>query len=256
MKSICLCFVVASVLTGSVASAATQFEYDFAGYVENPVEGQLGWNIYPKVKDSSACSIVDEVGLTEVVGDKALVILPAKSEIRCVSGDSVRWMPGKTLNFEFDFKVAVNPGEPLSIRPVMEVLVGNSLLSEKSRWNVRLDALPGGDWLLTGSLPDFGSKKIYAENFMIRMGDEVSISNWFHFTLVIKKLNDPDAFESQVKISDNEGNTVAFVEFTDNTKNKVSASMWNLSRLHVGFNAAVNQYGLASVDNMKVSVTE
>lgn len=256
MRSIYLHIVAASILTGSVASAATQVEYDFTDYVEKPVEGQHGWNVYPKVKDSSAITIVDEVGTTEVVGDKGLVVMPAASEIRCVCGDSVRWMPGKTLNLEFDFKVAITPDEPFSTRPVMNVFVGNSLLSEKARWGVRLEALPNGDWQLAGSLPDSASKKIYAENFMLRLGNEVAVSEWFRFVLVVKKLETPDAFESQAEIKDAAGNTITSLTFTDTNKDKVTAAMWNLSRLHVGFGAAVDQYGLANIDNIKVFVTE
>ena len=91
---------------------------------------------------------------------------------------------------------------------------------------------------------------------MIRMGNEVMVSDWFHFALVVKKSNEPDSFNAHVEITDSIGNTITFLKFTDTTKNKVTASMWNLSRIHVGFNAAVNQYGLTSIDNIKMAVTE
>ena len=196
------------------------------------------------------------MGATEAGGDHGLVVLPADLKMRCVAGEALRWMPGNTLTMEFDFKVVVPAEELFSARPVLSVLVGNSLLSARSRWNVRLEALPNGDWQLAGALPDKASKKVYAENFLIRQADNFSISEWFKFVLVVEKLSDPDAFKSWAEIKNASGDSIAKVEFADTTKDNLTAAMWNLSRLHIGFGAEKNQYGLSDIDNIKVSISE
>lgn len=255
MKSVLLNVVVASLLVGSV-SAENALKYDFNDCTEKSLEGQSGWAIFPKVKDSTSVSIVDEVGATEVAGDYALVMLPADSKMRCVSGDAVRWMPGNTLTMEFDFKVVTPSEELFSARPVLSVFIGNSLLSTKSRWNVRFEALPSGDWQLVGALPDRATKVVYAENFLIRQDDAFSVSKWFKFVIVVEKLSEPDEFKAWTEIKNASGRSIAKVEFTDSTKDKLTATMWNLSRLHVGFGTEINQYGLVDVDNIEVSVSE
>lgn len=240
------------------AGAESPLLYDFNQFANGPIEGQFEWNVYDKVKDSSAFSIMDQLGTVEMEGDKALVVRAASSEeIRCVTGEYVRWLPGRTLTMEFDFKVAVDPVELVGVKPVLTVLVGNSLLSEKASWALHLQATPDGDWRLSGAMPDVATKVIYAENFLIRSDKDVSISEWYKMVLVVKKLSDPDSFETTVELRNAlSGDIVAKLEFTDEDKDKVTAAMWNTARAHVGFYAPKDQLGIVCIDNLKVSSSE
>jgi hypothetical protein len=200
---------------------------------------------------------MDVLGTSEEDGDNALVVQASKIPIRCVTGEPVRWLPGRTLTIDFDFKIAVEPMQFSMPKSVLTVMFGNSLLSESSRWEVRLEATPSGDWVLIGAMPDGSSKRIYGENFLIRSDNDVSISQWYKFHLVSKKLTDPDSFETSVEISGAEtGEVVAEVTFDDNNKDRLTKSMWNTSRAHVGFYAPMDQLGLVCIDNLLVSSSQ
>ena len=237
----------------ALAQTETQ-KFNFNDFAVGPIDGQMEWNVYNKVKDSSALSIMDVLGTSEEDGDKALVIRPSSMPIRCVTGDPTRWLPGRTLTMEFDFKVAVDPMEMSMPKPVMTVMIGNSLLSEKARWQVQLQASPSGDWVLIGAMPDGSSKRMYGENFLIRSDNDVSISQWYKFKLVSKKLTEPDSFETSVEISGAETDELlALINFTDNKKDKVAQTMWNTSRAHVGFYAPKEQLGVVCIDNLIIT---
>lgn len=245
-------FLAAFTVSGTVCLAAS-VEYDFNRFDEGPIDGQQGWNVYNKVKDSSAFSVMDEVGTRGVAGDRALVLQSSQEPIRCVTGEPVRWLPGRTLTVKFDFKLGQSSSEPSKNMPTMAFLIGNSLLSEKARWGITLEAQPNGDWKLVGAMPDGASAIIYGENLLIRPREDVLLSEWFQFKLVVKKLTEPDTFEAKAEIKDVEGNTLATLDFASETKDKVTKAMWNLPRIHAGFLVSRDQKGLAVIDNLVVS---
>lgn len=252
----------APVLTTFVALALSSvaepaFKCNFNVYKDGPIDGQFDWDVYEKTADSSGLSIINELGCSEVNGDRALVLKESSVPIRCVMGEPVRWLPGHTLTMEFDFKVAAPPTSVFHTKPVMTIFVGNSLLSAKSRFAVRLEALPKGDWQLSGEMPDEATKKLYGENFLIRSKNDVSISEWYRFSIVINKLSEPDSFETTVEVRDPEtGKVVTSLRFEDYKKDKVAKSMWDTIRAHVGFSVSREQYGVVCVDNLEVSVSE
>jgi len=246
-------FLLPGILVMSAVAQDEAQKFNFNDFADGPIEGQMEWNVYDMVPDSSALSIMDVLGTSEEDGDKALVIQASKTPIRCVTGEPVRWLPGRTLSMEFDFKLAVDPKELMMPKPVMTVMMGNSLLSEKARWELRLEASPSGDWVLIGAMPDGSSKRIYGENFLIRSEKDLSISQWYHFRMTSFKSKDADSFKTHVEITGAEsGELVADIGFTDNNKDKVAQAMWNTSRAHVGFFAGNNQVGLVCVDNLVV----
>ncbi|MDF7801012.1 hypothetical protein P4C99_16165 [Pontiellaceae bacterium B1224] len=254
MNNSWLKLVVPGMMSLSVLAQVETQKFNFNDFEVGPIDGQLEWNVYDKVPDSSALSIMDVLGTSEADGDKALVVRAADTPIRCVTGEPVRWLPGRTLTMDFDFKVAVDVSDLTMPKPVMTVMFGNSLLSEKTRWEVRLEATPSGDWVLIGAMPDGSSKRIYGENFLIRSENDVSISQWYKFGLVSRKLTEPDSFETTVEISGAEtGELVAEITFTDLNKDKVAQSMWNTPRAHVGFYAPQDQLGLVCIDNLEIS---
>jgi hypothetical protein len=244
-----------SAFLGLTTLAQTETQtFDFNDFEVGQIDGQMEWNVYNKVKDSSAISIMDVLGTSEENGDKALVVRPADIPIRCVTGEPIRWLPGRTLSMEFDFKVAVAPLEVVMPKPVVTVMIGNSLLSDKASWQVRLEASPRGDWVLIGAMPDGSSQRIYGENFLIRSERDVSISEWYRFKLVSRKLSEPDSFETTVEISSAETDEqLAEVKFSDGKKDKLTKTMWNTSRAHVGFGAEKNQLGLVCIDNLVIN---
>lgn len=254
MKYTWLKWLVPVMVSCSALAQVETRKFDFNDFAVGPIDGQMEWNVYEKVPDSSALSIMDVLGTSEADGDKALVVRAAETPIRCVTGEPVRWLPGRTLTMDFDFKVAVEVSDISIPKPVMTVMFGNSLLSEKARWEVRLEASPSGDWVLIGAMPDGSSKRIYGENFLIRSESDVSISQWYQFSLVSRKLTEPDSFETSVEISGAEtGELVAEIKFTDENKDRVAQSMWNTSRAHVGFYAPKEQLGLVCIDNLVIT---
>ncbi|WP_372846631.1 hypothetical protein [Pontiella sp.] len=244
-------------LAGFAFSASGGFaapvEYDFNGFADGPIDGQQGWDVYNKVQDSSAMSIMDEVGAQGVPGDKALVLQTSETAIRCVSGEPVRWLPGTTLTAEFDFKLGVDAAYPTRNMPIMEFVFGNSFLSEKARWSIVLEAMPGGDWNLTSSMPGSAPVRIYGENLLVRPASDVALSEWFVFKLVVKKLSTPAAFETRAQICDTKGKVLATLAFATEGKDKVTQSMWSLPRVHAGFHVHREIQGLAVVDNLRFS---
>ncbi|VGO22823.1 hypothetical protein [Pontiella sulfatireligans] len=238
-------------------AAASAVEYNFNDYNEGPLDGQFGWNVYKNVKDSSAFSVMDAVGRTDALGDKALVLQAPEVELRSVSGEPVRWMPGETLKVEFDFKVAITSVELVKNRPVLSVLIGDAALADKSRWEVRLEAQTNGNWRLVGDLPDWAAVEIPAQDIVARpTGDDVAISDWFRFVLTIKKGGEPDLFESTAEIKTAAGKVIATQKFTDETKDKRTASIWNSPRVSLGFKAPRDQLGLSVIDNIRGSAAK
>lgn len=251
MKWIVIQLVFAVAVT-QTALAGVPIQYNFDDMVDGSIDGQSGWSVYEMGKDSSAFSVLAEVGTSEGTDDRALVVQSSDTPIRCVSGRPARWLSGQTLKVEFDFRIAVDPAKLVGNRPVMVFYLGNSLLNDKARWEARLEATPSGDWVLQASLPDTESERIFAERLMQRSNDSINVSDWFHFVMEIEKLNDMDSFRSTVKILDRNGITVTMVKCTDTNKDKVTMAMWNLSRLYVGFNSPSDQYGLACIDNLEI----
>jgi len=245
--------VVFMLMCLSAAAQETQ-TFNFDDFTDGPISGQMEWNVYDKVPDTAALSIMDKLGTSEADGDKALVIQASKTPIRCVTGEPARWLPGYTVTMDFDFKVAVDPRDLAMPRPVMTVMIGNSLLSPKARWEIKLEASPSGDWVLIGAMPDGSSKRVYGENFLIRSNKDVSISQWYKFRLIAKKLTDPDSFETRVEVLGAEsGELIADISFSDNNKDDIAQEMWNTSRAHVGFQAPREQVGLVCIDNLTVT---
>ncbi|VGO16600.1 hypothetical protein PDESU_05191 [Pontiella desulfatans] len=235
---------------------AESVEYDFNDFDDGPIDGQQEWNVYNKVKDSSPLSVMDVVGAHGVAGDKALVLQKSDTPIRCVTGEPVRWLPGSTLTVEFDFRLGQTATEPTRDLPVLEFMIGNSLLSEKARWGITLQTLPSGDWKLSGAMPDEASTKIYGENLLIRPASDVLLSDWFKFKLVVKKLEEPDRFDASVEIVDTKGKTLATLKFASKGKDKVTKAMWNLPRVNAGFHVSRDQQGLAVIDNLVISTAK
>lgn len=236
--------------------AESSVTYDFNSFSDGPIDGQAGWNVYDKVKDSSAFSVINELGTSEEDGDRALVIKAPKTPIRCVTGEPIRWLPGQTLSIAYDFKLAIGSTALIEDRPVLVFYVGNSVLSEKACWNVALEATTNGDWRLSASLPDTSTQRVYREKLLVRSQTETSISDWYRFELVIRKRSTPDSFESTVRILDTKGNEIASLKCQDTTKDSVTKAMWNLTRLHAGFYAPKNLYGLVCIDNLVIDSSE
>jgi len=248
--------VVACAGIAATVGFAESLVYDFNNFKEGPIEGQHEWNVYDMVKDSSGLSVMDGVGTRGVPGDKALVLQQSDESIRCVTGEPLRWLPGRTLKAEFDFRLGAAAGNPRLNAPVMTFMVGNPLLSEKARWQVGIEMRPDGDWQFTGAMPDKADARVYGENLLIRSDSGVSLSEWFRFKLVVKKLAEPDAFETRAEISDTQGKVVKTLKFGSETKDKITKAMWSLPRVHVGFRVNRSQQGIAVIDNLSLTATD
>ncbi len=239
-------------------AARETVKYDFNTFIDGQLNGQNGWKILRKRPGKSAVSIFDELGPTETAGDKALVIQLSDEVSRVVGPDGLRWMPGQTWSMDFDFRVGITAQELAGNKPVLTVFIGNAYLSPKTRWEIRLEAEPGGTWKLSGGLPVWKEiDGIVADTVVERSeGDEIAISNWMHFTLITKKLLEPDAFESYVEIRNSDYEIIARLAFHDLLKDKKTASMWNQSRLYCGFNAPLRQLGLVCIDNIEITSSD
>ena len=234
--------------------AAETITYDFNTFTDGQLNGQNGWKILRKRPGKSAVSIFDELGPTETAGDKALVIQLSDDVSRVVGADGLRWMPGQIWSMDFDFRVGITAQELAGNKPVLTVFVGNAYLSPKTRWEIRLEAEPDGTWKLSGGLPCWKEVTgIVADTVLERPeGDEAAISNWMHFTLITKKLPEPDSFESYVEIRNSQDEIIACLAFLELLQDKKTASMWNQSRLYCGFDAPLRQLGLVCIDNIEL----
>ncbi len=255
MKWFLKTFVTAAAWMGTVW-AGSLVTYDFNTFSAGPINGQAGWSVYDHVKDSSAFSVMNELGTSEEDGDRALVIQASDTSIRCVAGEPVRWLPGQTLSVSYDFKLAIGSTTLIEDRPVLVFYMGNSVLNEKACWQVSLVATTNGDWRLSASLPDTSAQQVNRENLLVRSKTGSSISDWYRFHLVVKKLPEPDSFESNVKILDAGGSVIAALECHDSNQDSLTQAMWNLTRVHAGFSAPNTLYGLVCIDDLAIESSD
>ncbi len=244
-------FQVALALAGTVW--ADEVSHDFNSLYNGPIDGQTGWNVYDKVRDSSALSVADELGTTEAVSDKALVVKASEEPIRCVIDRPIRWKTGLTLYTEFDFRVAIPSGKVAEATPAMIFYVGNPLLNEKGRWEMRLEATPNDAWMLTAAMPVKNRQEIPAFKLLVRSDDADSVSDWFHCIVEIKKMPVPDTFKTEIKIFDQSNRQIAELSCGGKGDSRVTKSMWNMTRLYAGFGAPRDLLGVACIDNLKMS---
>ncbi len=235
------------------AQAGSSVECNFDQLSDGLIDGQPGWEIFDKVKDSSAFSVASEVGVTETAQDKALIVKASDHAIRCVTEKAVRWLRRETAKADFDFRIVVPRGSLDEDQPVMVFLFGNSVLGETARWEVRLQATTSGDWELWAALPDEASATFPADRLAFKPGTSTRVSDWLHCTVEVTKLPESDSFSSTVRITDKHGQSIASVTCTDTTKDPATMAIWNLSRLHAGFLAAKELPGLACIDNFVLS---
>ncbi|MEN7972955.1 MAG: hypothetical protein ABFR47_03880 [Verrucomicrobiota bacterium] len=247
--SVCCCYM----LICGAAVSETVF-YDFNGFSDGLINGQCGWKTLRKTPGSSAVSIFNELGETEETGDKALVIQLSDEVSKVVAADGLRWMPGQTFSMSFDFRIGITSQELAGNKPVLTVFIGNAYLSKKARWEIQLESTPDGTWTLRGGLPTWQEVGgIVGETVLERPEEGSAISGWMHFTVITKKLETPDSFESVVEIRNSADEVVAQMEFNDTLSDKQTTSMWDLSRVYCGFCAPRRQLGLVCIDNMQIS---
>jgi hypothetical protein len=239
-------------ITGAVAASETVY-YDFNDFSEGLLNGQNNWKTLRKTPGEAAVSVYDELGPSGEIGDKALVIQLSDEVSSVVNPDGLRWMPGQTLMVNFDFRIGITSQELAANKPVLTVFIGNAYLSQKARWEIRLEAAPDGTWTLGGGLPDWKEVNgIVAESVLERPdADSSAISEWLHFSVITTKLDSPDSFESIVEIRNDHDEIIAQLNFFDTLNDKQTAAVWDLSRVHFGFNAPRRQLGLVCIDNVE-----
>lgn len=246
-------FQIAVAMAGTVMAGSEHIEHDFNQLYDGPIDGQRGWNVYDKMRDTSALSVVDELGTTEKPSDKALIVKASEEPIRCVIDKPIRWETGLTLFVEFDFRIAVPAMVVTKDTPAMIFYIGNPLLNEKSRWEVRLDAIADDAWKLTAAMPEEASQEIPAFKMLLRSDKTATVSDWFHCVVEIKKKSVPDTFKTDVRILDEKKKLVAEISCSGSNEDRVTKTMWNMSRLYAGFGAPSDLLGLACIDNLKMT---
>lgn len=239
----------------SAGAVSETVHYDFNDFNEGLINGQQGWKIVRKTPGNAAVSIFDEVGRSDVPSDKALVIQLSDEVSRLVGSDGMRWMPGQTWSMDFDFRIGITGQELAGNKPVLTVFIGDAYLSEKARWEVRLEAAPDGTWTLGGGLPNWKEVDGIMPAMVLERPEEDSsaVSDWMHFTVITTKLDTPDTFESYVEIRNSADEIIAQLSFNDTLNDKKTAAMWDLSRVHCGFNAPRRQLGLVCIDNIEIT---
>lgn len=238
--------------TGAVSETVY---YDFNNFSEGLINGQNGWKTFRKTPGSAAVSVFDELGPTDAVGDKALVIQLSDELSRVVSPDGLRWMPGQTWSMDFDFRIGITGQELAGNKPVLTVLIGDAYLSTKARWEIRLEAVPDGTWTLSAGLPNWKAVTGIVDETVLERPDEnnAAISDWMHFTVITTKLDQPDSFESFVELRNCNDELIAQLSFHDTHNNSQTVPMWDLSRVYCGFKAPRRQLGLVCIDNLEIT---
>lgn len=236
-----------------VEAATETVCYDFNSYTEGLINGQNGWRTFRKTPGNAAVSIFDELGPTDQSGDKAMVIQLSDEVSRVASSDGLRWLPGQTISMDFEFRIGITGQELAGNKPVLTVFLGNAYLSEKARWEIRLEAAPDGTWTMAGGLPNWREVNGIVSGTVLERPEEDSaaISDWMHFTLITTKLETPDSFESIVEIRNSADEVIAQMAFAETFDDKQTAAMWDLSRVYCGFNAPRRQLGLVCIDNIE-----
>jgi hypothetical protein len=233
--------------------AGTSVDCTFDHLADGWIDGQPGWTVFDKVKDSSAFMVAADIGAAETAGDKALIVKASDRSLRCVTEEAVRWLRMETARAEFDFRIVVPRRDFDENRPVMVFLLGNAVLSEKARWEVGFEALTNGAWKLSAALPDEASAVIPAERLVFKDGASSRVSEWLHCVVEVRKLSETDSFESAVHLTDRQGEPVASLRCTDTNRDPATMAIWNLSRLHAGFLAPKELKGMACIDNFSLS---
>ena len=257
LKTVILFTAFLSLIIGSAAASDTVY-YDFNDFSEGLINGQQKWKTLRKTPGEAAVSVFDELGPSGAIGDKALVIQLSDEVSRVVNPDGLRWMPGQTLMMDFDFRIGITSQELAANKPVLTVFIGNAYLSQKARWEIRLEAAPDGTWTLGGGLPDWKEMSgIVAESVLERPNSESgAISSWMHFSVITTKLDAPDSFESIVEIRNARDEVIAQLNFFDTLSDNQTAAVWDLSRVYFGFNAPRRQLGLVCIDNIEFASYE
>jgi hypothetical protein len=257
LKSLLMLTGFLGLISGTAAVSETVY-YDFNDFSEGLINGQNSWKTLRKTPGEAAVSIYDELGPSGAIGDKALVIQLSDEVSRVVNPDGLRWMPGQTLIMDFDFRIGITSQELAANKPVLTVFIGNAYLSQKARWEIRLEAAPDGTWTLGGGLPDWKEMSgIVAESVLERPDTEsAAISAWMHFSVITTKLDTPDSFESIVEIRNDRDEIIAQLNFFDTLSDKQTAAVWDLSRVYFGFNAPRRQLGLVCIDNVEFASYE
>lgn len=236
-------------------AAEGSLDIDFDDLKEAKVDGQNGWRVYDKVRDTSAILIASGVGTSGRGNDKALVVTASESSIRCATVSQIAWSRGQTLKLEFDFRLVVPEAISQKNSAVMTFLLGNSILAERSRWAVELASSTNGNWILSAALPDPAQVEIPGQALKFNPLDGMLVSQWMHCVVEIEKLSEQDSFDSSVRIQDSDQVEIASLVCDDTNKEGVTRAMWDLSRVSVGFLAASDNPGLLCIDHLQGGTT-
>ncbi|MDF7826238.1 hypothetical protein P4B35_19580 [Pontiellaceae bacterium B12227] len=258
MKYIKFPAITALFILFSLSSLRAQ-ECTFNGYNDGPLHAQQGW--WSDRQDVSAGNfiVVDHLGITQTMGDKALVISGAENYMKIYRNKSaVTWRPGDTAVFQMDFQIGLNGGHVDEAKNGIAILFGEQSLNVSNRWVYSLGISPTGDWLIRGNLPHWENvPKLPAETFVVRPAEGSSaVSSWYHMKLTALKDTTPNVFKVNLTLSDSDGNVVLKHAFKDAALEGDKASLWRGDHLLYGFSAKDDINGLVCVDNVNLSVIE
>ncbi|MDZ8118876.1 hypothetical protein [Pontiella agarivorans] len=248
---------------GWIAAGAVAFlpivhaeECTFNGFNDGPLHGQQGWWVDRKDAAMGNFMVIDHLGITQTMGDKALVISGSDHFMKVYRNkNAVTWKPGDTAVFEMDFQIGLNGGHIDKTKNGIAMLFGGPKFKTENRWVIGIGINPDGKWMIRGSAPHWENlPPLPAETFVSRPPEGSSaVSPWYHLKFTTVKDQTRGVFRSTLQITDFDGKTVVKHNFKTDPLEGEKSTLWDTETLNVAFSAKDDINGLVCVDNVNLT---
>ncbi|QBG48925.1 hypothetical protein EGM51_16515 [Verrucomicrobia bacterium S94] len=231
-------------------------ECTFNGYDEGPLHQQQGWWVDRKDIGTKNFIVMDQLGITQTIGDKALIISGSENFMKITrKKNMVTWKPDDTAVFELDFQFGLNGGNVDKPKNGLSMLFGDPKFRTESRWLLNIGINPDGKWMIRGNAPHWENlPPLPPETFVARPEEGMSaVSPWFHLKFTTKKEKARGIFRSNLLITDADGNTVLNHDFKDAPIEGDKGTLWDLETFSFAFSAKDDINGLVCIDNVNLT---
>lgn len=231
-------------------------ECTFNGFNDGPLHGQQGWWVDRKDAAAENFTVIDHLGITQTMGDKALVISGSDNFMKVYRNkNAVTWKPSDTAVFEMDFQIGLNGGHVDSVKNGVAMLFGGPKFKTENRWMLSIGISPDGKWLIRGSAPHWENlPALPAETFVVRPPEGSSaVSSWYHLKFTAVKEQTRGMFHSHLLITDSDGNTVVNHDFKAGPVEGPRSTLWDTESFNVAFSAKDDINGLVCLDNVNLT---
>lgn len=249
-------WMIYGAISATLVFAAVAEECTFNGFNDGPLHEQQGWWVDRKDKGTENFIIVDHLGITQTMGDKALVISGANDFMKIYRNkNAVTWKPADTAIFEMDFQIGLNGGHVAEAKNGIAILMGDPSFSTENRWVLSIGIAPDGKWLIRGNAPHWENlPQMPPETFLARPVEGSSdVSSWYHLKFTAQKDQTQHVFRTNLLITNTDGETIVDYDFKDEPITGQKASLWDAESFNIAFSAKDDINGLVCIDNVNVT---